>query len=227
MKKIIIIIFFYFIIFISTCPVSSAAPGRGLCLGIDIGNFPIEWRYDSWLQDSMGEGINAFILGGEIGYQFTDRIGILGEFAYGNKNSSTRRDYVHSFREIKMTYSSMPISVSLFFITPIDNRFSTYIGLGLGYYTIKYKWEDRWTDPFGGGGDYIRIQKIRGFAPHINLGLESTFFKWLTIFGELRQIVGKAELKEEYENGAGYIAKRDVHFGGLEVKIGIRFYFKD
>lgn len=229
MKKILILIFFFFIIFINTCLFSPAASGKGLHLGINIGQFPIEWHYDSWLQDNMGRGIKAFVLGGEIGYQFTKRIAILGEFAYGNKNSLSRRDYdINWYYETKMTYSSMPISLSLFFITPLDNTLSTYIGLGLGYYTLKYKWKHRSSDPFGGRGDiYIQIQKIRGFAPHINLGIESVFFKRLTIFGELRHIVGKAELKEEIENGNVYISKRDVHFGGSVVKIGVRFHFKN
>jgi len=192
-------------------PAVSEESGKGLSLGVNVGAFPIVYYF------------KAYRFGGEIGYQFTERIGIMGEFAYAlTTQSYEARSSSYSTTD-KMTYSAVPISVTLLFITPVTKRFSPYLGLGVGHYSITIK--DEWTyDGYFGPDSDTETEKIKGFAPHFTVGVEFEIFKRVTISGEVKQIVGKT--KFEQTDDWGY-EKEDFEFGGTEVKIGIRFYFKD
>jgi opacity protein-like surface antigen len=155
----------------------------------------------------------------------TERIGIVGEFAYGYATHSYgyKDNYGYSFSK-KTTYSSVPINASLLFITPVGKRFSTYIGLGIGYYLIKVKEDWIGKSTLYGTKSDTETDRMNGFAPHINVGIETAVSMRIVIFGEVKQIVGKTKFKETDEDG---YSERDVHFKGPEVKIDIRFYFKD
>lgn len=212
MKKIIILICFFCLIFGTISPAVSEKSGRGLSLGVNVGAFPIVLYF------------NSYRFGGELGYQFTERIGIMGEFAYASTTQSYESRSNSYSSSSKMTYSAVPISVTLLFITPVTKRFSPYVGLGVGHYSITIK--DEWTyqSPYYGTDSSTETDKIKGFAPHFTVGVESEISNRVTIFGEVKQIVGKTKFEERDEYG---YSKEDIHFGGPEVKIGIRFYFKD
>jgi opacity protein-like surface antigen len=221
MKKIIILICSCCFIFSAICPELSGAPGRGFSFGINVGIFPIEWHLDTFLVDNYyGKRQSVFLFGGELGYQFTERIRIIGEFAYGRESGLNKTQYdTGDISYMKATYSSMPVSASLLFITPVNKRASFYMGIGLGYYKIISKSE------YGSMGEitYSYADKIRGLAPHINFGIESALSKRISFFSEVIIIVGKTKLKYE---GLDFTTWRDVRFGGPEIKIGARLYFK-
>lgn len=214
MKKIFIFLGVSILILGGISPALNGETQKGLHLGVSIGTFPFVPAF------------NSYRVGGEIGYQFTDRVGINMEFGYGyitsNYESDEQSQYFQSSYSRETTYSAVPISGSLLFTTPVGNGFTAYVGIGLGYYTIKIK--NDWTreSSYSGTTSDTAEEEAKGFAPHINIGIESAISKRITIFGELKHIVGKIE-SEETENG--YHRKERFPFGGTEARIGFRFYF--
>ncbi|UCC38993.1 MAG: outer membrane beta-barrel protein, partial [Candidatus Aminicenantes bacterium] len=168
MKKIIILMCFFCFIFGTISPAVSGESGKGLSLGVNVGAFPIVYYY------------KAYRIGGEIGYQFTERIGIMGEFAYASTTDSYESRSSSSSSSDKITYSAVPISVTLLFITPVTKRFSPYVGLGVGHYSITIK--DEWTyqSSLYGSDSETWTEKIKSFAPHLAVGVEFEIFKRVT-----------------------------------------------
>jgi hypothetical protein len=218
MKKILILICFYFFVFGSICQTSLAVPTRGFSLGVNYGNFPIV------------SGFNSYRYGVEVGYQFMKHIRLVGELAYGYTTNSWEFYGMANMRHFEATYSCIPISASFLFVVPIDKIFFIYGGLGLGYYFITINMDETWYYwPEDGEPISINVKetnKIEGIAPHLNFGIELAVFSRIRIFSEVNLVSnpsGLAEIK--------YYAKswedKSVHFGRQEVKIGVRFYFKD
>ena len=220
MKKLLVLMCFYLFVFGSICQTSLAVPTRGFSLGVNYGNFPIV------------SGFSSYRYGVEVGYQFMKHIRLVGELAYGYTTNSWKENGMGWVSSIEATYSCIPISASFLFVVPIDKIFFIYGGLGLGYYFITINkdetfhsdgvWED--VEPYS--LNLKETKKIEGIAPHLNFGIELTVFSRIRIFSEVNLISnpsGLAEIK--------YYAKswedKSVHFGRLEVKIGVRFYFKD
>jgi hypothetical protein len=85
------------------------------------------------------------------------------------------------------------------------------LGGGLGYYLITVKWNE--------------TIKIKGLAPHLNIGMELRILKRGAIFGELKKVFGPKWLKEIEEYDDPW--EKNVHFRRPELIVGIRFYFKD
>ncbi|MBL7083780.1 MAG: porin family protein [Candidatus Aminicenantes bacterium] len=212
MKKIIILMCFLCLIFGTISPAVSEESGRGVSLGVSVGAYSIVMYF------------NSYRFCGELGYQFTERIGIMGEFGYASTTQSYESRSNSYSSSSKMTYSGVPISVTLLFITPVTKRFSPYVGLGVGHYSMTIKEEWTFQSPYYGTDSETETDKIKGFAPHFTVGIESEVLNRVIIFGEVKQIVGKTKLEKTDEYG---YSKEDIHFGGPEVKIGIRFYFKD
>jgi len=200
MKKILILMCFYFFVFGSICHTSFAEPTRGFILGIKIGTHPIFTYFKS------------YSFGAEAGYQITDHLSILGEFAYGKATNFEPGPLgLPTWPYWDATYSCIPIRASLLKSLIKAKTFSIYLGGGLGYYLITVKWRE--------------TIKIKGLAPHVNIGMELRILKRGAIFGELKKVFGPKWLKEieEYDSPWG----GRVHFRRPELIIGIRFYFKD
>ncbi len=203
MKKIFFFGCLYFFIFSGAFPVLAENSERGASIGVNIGSFPIARTLDSYR------------LGVEFGFQFTERIGIKGETAYAFTSSSYEAKSAVSSTSGKTTHACIPVSASLLFSTPVSEKFSAFMGIGLGYYftTIKEYQDGSETD----------TDKIKGFAPHISIGIESAVSSKIAFIGEVKQIVGKLKWKDK--EGL-YSMEGDVHIGGTELKIGIKLYFK-
>ncbi len=200
MKKILILMCFYFFVFGSICHTSFAEPTRGFILGIKIGTHPIFTYFES------------YSFGGEVGYKFTNDISILGEFAYGKATNMGRGSLGEPVWPYwRATYSCIPIRASLLKSLIKAKTFSIYLGGGLGYYLITVKWDE--------------TTKIKGLAPHVNIGMELRILKRGAIFGELKKVFGPKWLKEIEEYDDPW--EKNVHFRRPELIIGIRFYFKD
>ena len=200
MKKILILMCFHFFVFSSICQTSLAVPTRGFSLGIKMGTFPISSHFKS------------SCYGGEVGFQLTNYISILGEFAYGiAENFNPGPLGAPDWPYWDATYSCIPIRASLLKSLIKAKTFSIYFGGGLGYYLITVKWDE--------------TTKIKGLAPHVNIGMELRILKWEAIFVELKKVFGPKWLKEieEYDSPWG----KNVHFRRPELIIGIRFYFED
>ena len=206
MNKILILICFYFFVFGSICHTSFAEPSRGLILGIKIGTFPIVSFF------------NSYRFGGEVGYQFTNSVSIIGEFAYGEvTNSWPGADYwVGDI--FNATYSCIPIRASLLLPLIKVKTFSIYWGPGLGYYFITIKTYELIRN-------LTETTKIKGLAPHLNIGVELRVLKRVAIFGELKYVFGSERLREIEAYADSYY--KNVHFRRPELITGIRFYFKD
>jgi len=212
MKKIIHFFYLGFFILWVLCAYLSAEPQRGGHFGISAGAFPIFW------------GFNAYRAGAEIGYR-TERIAFVAEVAYGHTSSESesREDYGYYsyFYSTKTTFTSVPVSASLLYIAQLSENFSATVGVGLGYYKIKMK--EKTTYQYDSYSEtYTDEEETKGYAPHVSLGIESSISRGLSIFGEVKQIVGK--LKSE-EKEAGYSIKEIYPFGGPEIRVGFRFHF--
>jgi hypothetical protein len=166
------------------------------------------------------ENMDGYRIGGEFGFQISRRMGFLAEFGYAYNTSS----YEGSSYTGKWTYSSVPVSASLVFITPVTENFSAHIGLGLGYYSIRFK--SRTTYDNKDSNPYIPYPypdpdyRVKGLAPHVCMVIEAAVSKQITMIAGVKQIIGKSEL--EGDSGS---SKIDLYFSGPELKIGLRFYF--
>lgn len=208
MKRIFILICFFCFIFGSMCPSLSGKSGKGAYFGVNFGTFPLVSFFD------------LYRLGGEAGYQFTERFDIVGEFAYGHTNSSYG-PWGNRRLSGKIKYGCIQINVSLIYIVPLTKRLTHYVGLGIGLYSIKTK--DDWTDspmipPYEQSSGTI-TNKIMGFAPHFNFGIEFAVSNRITVFSEGKLIYATSALKEIY----GFSDEGEVHFRRTKVKIGVRF----
>jgi hypothetical protein len=67
------------------------------------------------------------------------------------------------------------------------------------------------------------VDKFKEFAPHILFGIETAASKSIKFFGEIRQSVGRTKLKRSNPDST---SDGDEHFGGPEIKAGIRFYLQ-
>ena len=200
MKKILILMCFWFFVIGSICHASLAVPKRGFSLGIKIGTHPIFSHFKS------------YSFGGEVGYQISNYISILGEFAYGKAtNWGDGPLGISVWPYWGATYSCIPIRATLLHSLIKAKTFSIYLGGGLGYYLITVKWNE--------------TIKIKGLAPHVNIGMELRILKRGAIFGELKKVFGPKWLKEIEEYDDPW--EKNVHFRRPELIIGIRFYFKD
>lgn len=57
-------------------PASAERPGGEYAFGLNVGVFPIQ------------NDLNAFRVGGEVGYRFSQEVAFIGEFAYARATSS-------------------------------------------------------------------------------------------------------------------------------------------
>jgi len=215
MKKSRILVSIGIFLFAVISPALSDAAGRGLNLGLNFGGMPIVGGY------------NGYSFGGEIGLQFSERVALVGEIAYGyqsysHESSSQYYEEIYSYSS-EMTLSTVPISGSLVFITPIGEKLSARIGVGLGHYSIKIHETWRDSDPYYGTETEEETEKVNGIAPHISLGIETAISKYASLYGEVKYSVGKAVLEKENSYGT---SKSDLQFGGPQARIGFRFYFK-
>lgn len=220
MKKYIILIFFCFIIFSINCPTLYAETGRGFNFGMSVGTFPSVWS-------NYGiQPLNSLCFSGRIGYQVTKRFGIIGELAYSFARSYTKTTYTWSgdWDSRKTNHTTIPVTLSLIYSEPISERFTTYIGLGFGYYEMKYK--DFYNQSSGTIQSWTEADKINTLVPHFNLGSEFSIFHKIKIFFEIKKTIGKARFEGEIYGGAATI-ERDDYFIGTEMKIGLKFFLSD
>ena len=212
MKRISILICFFCFIFCSICPSLSGKSGKRAYFGVNFGTFPLVSFFD------------LYRLGGEAGYQFAERTGIVGEFAYGNTNS-TYGPWGNRQLSGEIEYSCIQINVSLIHLVPLGKRLTHYLGIGLGFYSIKTK--DDWigssmVPPYEQSSGTI-TNTTMGFAPHFNFGMEFAVTNRIKVFSEGKLIYVTSGLKEI----PGYSNEGEVHFKRTRVKIGVKFNFKD
>ena len=208
MKKILFLMCFYFFVFGSICQTSLAVPTRGFSLGIKMGTFPISSHFKS------------SCYGGEVGFQLTNSVSILGEFAYGKATAPPYPGPAYYGWVFYETYSYIPIRASLLHSLIKAKTFSIYWGLGLGYYLITVKIDEITRNQ-------TETKKPKGLAPHLNIGMELVFLKRVAIFGELKQVFGPKWLREIMDYDNPYMKWDIEYFRRPELIIGIRFYFKD
>jgi hypothetical protein len=187
------------------------AEGRGLHVGVQVGFSPSVWFYDA----ASG--------GVEIGWQVSTRFGLRADVSAGAATfkSNTTSDIYASASERR--YASLPVCLSLLHVLPVSEAVMAYIGAGAGFYALTIR--DILTEE----GSYANSkrtetsQKISGIAPHLNIGLESRLSKTLTIFGEVRESIGRKTV--EIQDGA-FRREEAIQFGGVQLKAGIRLYFR-
>lgn len=118
-----------------------------------------------------------------------------------------------------MTYASNPLTLSLHYVTSLNDRAAVYIGLGGGYYRLTL--ESQATDLYAPGALTQLSRKVQAFAPHICLGLECAVTGRIVLVGELRQSAGQARVSTTDPAGS---SEEDLSFGGTQVKIGFRIF---
>jgi hypothetical protein len=70
-------------------------------------------------------------------------------------------------------------------------------------------------------GRQVHDTRIQGIAPHVSLAFEAEVTKRITIHASVKEIVGKGKRDNPYSP----VKEDDIHFGGQEIKVGLRFYF--
>jgi hypothetical protein len=211
MKKAMILVSIGIFLFGIILPIMSNAAGKGFNLGMNFGGIPIAGTF------------NGYSIGGEIGFQFSERVAFTCEVGYGYQSYSYESSGEYYSYSDEVILSTVPISGSLVFITPIGEKFSARIGAGLGYYLIKINEISRESSTYYGSESREETKDINGIAPHVSFGIETAISKYASIYGEVKYSVGKAVLEEDNTYGS---SKSDLLFGGPQVKIGLRFYFK-
>ena len=146
MKKAMILVSIGIFLFSIVLPVLSYAAGKGFYLGMNFGGMPIAGTF------------NGYGVGGEIGFQFSERVAIMGEVEYGYQSYSHESSGEYYSYHDEMNLSTVPISGSLVFITPIGEKFSARIGAGLGYYSIKIKQTSRESNAYYGSESEVETQ---------------------------------------------------------------------
>ncbi len=187
------------------------ASGRGVYLGLNADISPTVWFH------------NAYGAGAEAGFRISERLGLGAEIGFGStaykSSSGWQEDSYES--TAKTTYSAMPASLSLYYVTPVSGRLAIYVGLGGGYYALSIKNETEEHSPY-----YFQPQtatdahKARAFAPQVCLGFESGLCKNVAVVGEVRHSAGKTSMSTT--DTYGFTSEQDIAFGGIQVKVGIR-----
>lgn len=190
-------------------PTENKESKRKLDFGVCVGGFPFY------------SGHNSFIISGDIGFQFSKRIGMKADISY--------TQYTHSYEsKIKggidqsgeSSYSTLPVSLSFLFKSVINDIVRADIGIGVGYYPIKIKEEYTRYTPQSGTVKESDVFKTNRMAPHFLVGLESWISCRIAVFGEMRHVLGKACLERSEDD---YYFKDTFFFGGTYILIGIRF----
>ena len=101
----------------------SAETGKRFHFGLDVGGVPIT------------PDVTGYRIGGGIGVKVSTHWGFIAEFGYAVNTSE--KEYVRNQWSYRTSYSSIPLSGSIVFITPVTEGFSAHIGLGFGYYYIS------------------------------------------------------------------------------------------
>jgi opacity protein-like surface antigen len=111
--------------------------------------------------------------GAEAGFRFSERLGLGAEIGFGHLQESTSGWQEDSYESTaKTTYSAMPASLSLYYVTPVSDRLAIYVGLGGGYYALSIKNETEEYSPYySQARTTTDTQKARAFAPQVCLGL--------------------------------------------------------
>ena len=210
MRKTLLALFLGILLLLPTAP---DAFGKRVHFGISAGSFPFTY-------------LNTYCIKGELGFQFSERVGILAEVGYGYMTSeyesrSTSNSYSSSSKS-ENTYTISPMSLSLLYTAPLGKDLSAYIGAGVGYYKIKIK--DTYTSTWS--GTETDEDEGDGIIPHISIGLDFSVADHISLFGELKQGVGKITFeKTESEYYDEYHRKETYPVGGTEVRVGLRFSF--
>jgi len=186
----------------------AAASGRGFTFGFNAGIGPTVWSH------------SAYRFGVEAGYRFSARLGILIEAETGTTTyeSSTEWPSMSYLTSSEIAYTATPISLTLHYIVPLNNRAAFTIGLGGGFYALAIETED--SDPNDRSRTMRTAQKARAFAPHLCLSFECGLIGKMALIGEVKQSAGKTKISTT--DPYGFISKQDLSFGGTQVKIGIR-----
>lgn len=187
------------------------ASRRGAYLGLNAGIAPTVWFH------------NAYGAGAEAGFRFSERLGLGAEIGFGSTTYKSSSGWQEDSYEstAKTTYSAMPASLSLYYVTPVSDRLAIYVGLGGGYYALSIKNETEEHSPYYSQPQTATdTQKARAFAPQVCLGFESGLFKNVTVVGEVKHSAGKTSMSTT--DTYGFTSKQDIAFGGIQVKVGIR-----
>ncbi len=210
----------FFVLFLGVLLVIPFAPdtyGKKVHFGVSAGSFPFSY-------------LNNYCIKGELGFQFSERVGILAEVGYGymtsDYESRSQYDSTSFSAKSKSTYTVSPISLSLLYTAPLGKDLSAYLGAGVGYYKIKIKSDSTYTSTWYGTETDTEEDEGDGIIPHITIGLNFSVADHISLFGELKQGVGKVTFEEtESEYYEEYFRKETIPVGGTEVRIGLRFSF--
>ncbi len=208
LKKSVCLLMCGFAVWMGSSPRAEAS-NRGFAFGLNAGIGPTIWSF------------GACRFGLEAGYRFSTRFGALVEAETGTTTYESSTGWSMSYQSSsKMTYTSTPVTLSLHYIAPVNDRTAVYIGLGGGYYWLTLESSD--IDLFASGQTTQSTRKVQAFAPHVCLGLECAVMGRIVLIGEVRQSVGKARLSTT--DAFGFISEEDFPFGGTQAKIGLRIF---
>ena len=94
-------------------------------------------------------------------------------------------------------------------------------GIGAGFYTITIEEDSTSSNPQTGTKTDSNTHMLKAIAPHFLLGIETPLSQTIMIFGEARHVLIKARYERKEHN---YSSESDTLFGGISVKIGVRFF---
>jgi hypothetical protein len=105
---------------------------------------------------------------------------------------------------------------------PIDETFTFFLGAGAGYHPFTSK--TRLVYDLGGGEVESLIEyRGHGIVPHMGFGLEAALSKRISVFGQVRQLIGSYR-SERTDEATGIEYKFRYNSPGIEVLAGLRIH---
>jgi len=198
------------------CQRAAAGTDREFSVAASFGSYPVPNQITLAKSYALRYGL-------EIGYQISGRLRVSGEVQYAYWSQYNRADDTETgdFNWSKASYSSTPILLSLIYVVPIDKTFTFFLGAGAGYHPFTLKARNV---IHSGGVDVLDSQNKydgHGIFPHISLGLETVLSKRISVFGQVRELIGVYQYKVTQGTT---VSKTRANSAGLELLAGVRIY---
>lgn len=190
------------------CPSALAETGKRFSFGVNAGGGAITWMMQSWRA------------GIEFGFRLNRHLAAAADLSFGAltlENSSSSGTYR---AQDSQKWTTTPITLSLMYVEPLNEKAAAYLGAGIGYHPFTRKITSE-TNVYGELQGDSQKASFDALAPHVGLGLEFALSKLVSLKGDLRYVFGTASREETVNN---LDTRQDINFGGPSLTLGVRIF---